>query len=214
LHDWKRANEAARSDRQALQQFVELVFPGDEGVTELFERPSLGGDAFDMLHNKWVALEDLHNQSIASINVMAREQVMSRARDHEAVLAAKQEAESRIEELREQLTSLARDKAQTLTQKLQGGSSSVTELPPGVGVDVKTAVTAEGYDDKSREASEAAAAERERQLRDALDARQAETQRLQRELDRFREEEEQSRAAARRQLDEKEQLHDQLQSLW
>jgi len=135
LTAWRSAFEAANEDRKVFQQFIELVFPGDEVVAQLFAGPGLGSEAFDTLQHRWVAHEDLHNQSIASINGMAREQMMSRAKEFEAAVAARQEADRRCEELREQLTQLAREKAQMLTQKLQSGGSGEADggAPKGNG---------------------------------------------------------------------------------
>ncbi|CAK0885726.1 unnamed protein product, partial [Prorocentrum cordatum] len=125
LQAWRSTFEAVSEDRKVFQQFVELVFPADEGLAQLFRDPSLGAGAFDTLQHRWMAREDLHNQSMASINSMAREQMTERGRELEDAKVARAEAERRLEEMREQMTQLARDKAQSLKLRLSGGDARI-----------------------------------------------------------------------------------------
>ncbi|CAE8694808.1 unnamed protein product, partial [Polarella glacialis] len=126
LRAWKGAAEAAGEDRKVFQQFVELVFPGQDAALQLFNRPALGSDAFDVLLQRWMVLEDLQNQSIASINVMAREQVLAHSQEFQAAINSRQDSERRTQDLQDQLTKMAREKAQMLTQRLHGGGGQGT----------------------------------------------------------------------------------------
>mmetsp|Transcript_5027 Transcript_5027/g.12277 ORF Transcript_5027/g.12277 Transcript_5027/m.12277 type:complete len:527 (-) Transcript_5027:47-1627(-) len=121
LAAWRGALENAGEERSVFRQFTELVFPGDVAVAQLFEASALGFEALDTLQQRWTAVEDLHNQSIASVNAMAREQMMARTGELEAAIAGRKEAERKNEELMEQLTHFHREKAQQLTQRLSGG---------------------------------------------------------------------------------------------
>ncbi|CAJ1335044.1 unnamed protein product [Effrenium voratum] len=116
LAEWRRNMDSACEDRKVFQQFLELVFPGED--VEVFGRP----EALDLLQKKWIQLEDLHNQSIASINAMAREQALQQQEELLSAQKACQEAERKIQDLKEELTSMAREKAQVLKQKLHGKS--------------------------------------------------------------------------------------------
>lgn len=198
LAAWRSAFDAANEDRRVFQQFMELVFPGDKAVAQVFERISLGTEAFDILQQRWVVLEDLHNQSIASINAMAREQMMTQSREIEAANVAKQEAERKAEELREQLTRLAREKAQMLRQRLQGGGGVASDaaaatdagfdscggtalgsgaVPSPTGAPLTAPTTSAGVDavqlEELREARRAAE-RREQEVRDAAEQRERE----------------------------------------
>lgn len=73
LTPWRSALTAAQDERRAFRQFVEMIFPGDEIAEQLFSGPSLCPKALHILQNRWVELEDLHNQSTVSINAAARE---------------------------------------------------------------------------------------------------------------------------------------------
>jgi len=226
LAAWRNSFEAATADRRVFQQFAELVFPGDEAVAELFRRPTMDVEAFDTLQNRWVTLEDLQNQSIASINSMAREQIMGRGQEFEAAIAAKQEAERRVEDLREQLTRLAREKAQMLTQRLGSGGTSTSAGSGDTSGSMAPVVLGSAEQDlfiqelrDSRDAAEQrslkateASAERERELCDDLDYRKTEVQRLQRELDAAREDTERQRAQDRRSSEEKDQVAEHLRN--
>lgn len=224
LAGWRQAFEAAREDRRVFQQFVELAFPGDESLVQLFDGPSLKPEAFDVLQNRWVALEDMHNESIASVNALAREQMLAKSRELEEAQAARREADRRVEEMREQLTRVAREKAHMLTQRLQGGGNA-TDIAgnngvgdpslrsggaPGGGLltgvgngDVAQESTLrearearEAAERQLQEATEAAKA-REQELSTALEMREGEARRLRSEVDRLREEGERHRAQAR-----------------
>eukprot|EP00927_Polykrikos_kofoidii_P073344 TRINITY_DN69387_c0_g1_i1.p1 TRINITY_DN69387_c0_g1~~TRINITY_DN69387_c0_g1_i1.p1 ORF type:complete len:492 (-),score=110.70 TRINITY_DN69387_c0_g1_i1:80-1555(-) len=221
LTEWRAAFEAACADRQVFQKFAELVFPGDDDVSRLFESPALGEAAFDTLQNKFVALEELHSQSVASINSMAREQVLSRSQEHDAALIGKQAADRRCQELQEQLTVLAREKAQLLKQKLEGAGDSVG-LNSKQGGDTRGATVENSrassdlqqqLELSERRAAKAAemSAEREQMLRQAVDTQQSENLRLQRELNQLREETENHRKKASRDIEDKDQVREQLQ---
>lgn len=246
LQSWRGTFEAARDDRRIFQQFVELAFPGDEVVAQLFAGPALGPEAFDMLQHRWVATEDLHNQSIASMNSLARQQVMAKSREMEAETAARREAEKRCEDLREQLTRVAREKAQILTQRFQGGASSTeaaaepssSENPPlpdvvrsgssagarggGGGGDLHEQLhlqlreaqeardDAERRERRFRDAAEASAGA-ERDLRTSFETQQAETRRLQGEVERLRDDSERHRNHALQLLQQKDDVLSRLQ---
>mmetsp|Transcript_117635 Transcript_117635/g.344461 ORF Transcript_117635/g.344461 Transcript_117635/m.344461 type:complete len:496 (+) Transcript_117635:110-1597(+) len=227
LTAWRSAFDAAKEDRRVFQQFIELVFPGDEAVLQVFERTSLGSEAFDVLQQRWVALEDLHNQSIASVNSMSREQMLEGTRKLDAANAARQEAERKVEEMREQLTQMAREKAQMLKQRLQGGgaesaadASSAAPVDTSVAVGVPSGITARELEEV-REALRAAerrlrevqdsSERRERELLDEAEAQRSQVRQLQRELDGLREEGERYRTQARQLLEEKDALVERLQ---
>eukprot|EP00931_Biecheleriopsis_adriatica_P007094 TRINITY_DN10840_c0_g1_i1.p1 TRINITY_DN10840_c0_g1~~TRINITY_DN10840_c0_g1_i1.p1 ORF type:complete len:484 (+),score=157.64 TRINITY_DN10840_c0_g1_i1:63-1514(+) len=217
LSAWRRVAETASEDRKVFRQFVELVFPADESVLQLFNGSTLGGEAFDVLQQRWMQLEDLHNQSIASINGMAREQVMAREQEHEASLKAQREAERKVQELQKELTDLARDKAQMLKQKLHGGgSAAAAEAPPSLAEAIPPAsngvLTLElqelqdkkaAAERREREAREAADRQRE-VMQASIDEQRAEVRRLKLELERIMEDSEQRGMQARQMLDEKD----------
>ncbi|CAE8739324.1 unnamed protein product, partial [Polarella glacialis] len=200
LRAWKGAAEAAGEDRKVFQQFVELVFPGQDAALQLFNRPALGSDAFDVLLQRWMVLEDLQNQSIASINVMAREQVLAHSQEFQAAINSRQDSERRTQDLQDQLTKMAREKAQMLTQRLHGGGGQGTGSAeaPSVASSSSAADQAElrelreqraAADRRERESREVA--ERHEQvLQASIDEQRAEVRRLKRELDRLSDESE------------------------
>eukprot|EP00441_Pelagodinium_beii_P008706 CAMPEP_0197693758 /NCGR_PEP_ID=MMETSP1338-20131121/112950_1 /TAXON_ID=43686 ORGANISM="Pelagodinium beii, Strain RCC1491" /NCGR_SAMPLE_ID=MMETSP1338 /ASSEMBLY_ACC=CAM_ASM_000754 /LENGTH=255 /DNA_ID=CAMNT_0043276543 /DNA_START=14 /DNA_END=778 /DNA_ORIENTATION=+ len=132
LSSWRSNAEAANEDRKVFRQFVELVFPGEESTLQLFDRPALGDEAFNALQQRWVEVEDLHNQSIASINTMAREQVLAKTEELEAAQHAHREADQKIQELKQELTVFAREKAKRLKQKLHGGDGEGSSSAPTI----------------------------------------------------------------------------------
>ncbi|CAE8602495.1 unnamed protein product, partial [Polarella glacialis] len=200
LRAWKGAAEAAGEDRKVFQQFVELVFPGQDAALQLFNRPALGSDAFDVLLQRWMVLEDLQNQSIASINVMAREQVLAHSQEFQAAINSRQDSERRTQDLQDQLTKMAREKAQMLTQRLHGGGGQGTGSAeaPSVASSSSAADQAElrelreqraAADRRERESREVA--ERHEQvLQASIDEQRAKVRRLKRELDRLSDESE------------------------
>eukprot|EP00747_Dinoflagellata_sp_TGD_P181927 gnl/TRDRNA2_/TRDRNA2_35939_c0_seq1.p1 gnl/TRDRNA2_/TRDRNA2_35939_c0~~gnl/TRDRNA2_/TRDRNA2_35939_c0_seq1.p1 ORF type:complete len:525 (+),score=150.71 gnl/TRDRNA2_/TRDRNA2_35939_c0_seq1:74-1648(+) len=242
LGSWRGAFEAVNEDRKVFRQFVELVFPNDEAVVQLFERPSLGPESFNMLQYRWIALEDLHNQSIASINNMVRQQMIELTRKLEEAVAAKKEVEQRCEEMRTQLTQMAKEKAQMLTRRLQGGDSPDGEAPaappprppastssallpstgPGEAArllqeerlrsEIREARDARDAATRRIVAVEEAASQREQDLRTELEGAQGEARRLREELERIREEGERHRVHARQLLEQKDEVLDKLQS--
>lgn len=231
LTAWRSAFDAAHEDRRVFQQFLELVFPGDEAVAQVLERTSLGSEAFDCLQQRWSALEDLHHQSIASVNSMARQQMMESAQQLDAASAARQEAERKLEDMREQLTQMAREKAQMLSKRLQGGAAEpagdgkadgygpVPSVPlavasPTSSVDARELEElreARREADRRRREAEETSERRERELLDEAEAQRAEVRRLRRELEGLREEGERYRAQARQLVDEKDALVERLQ---
>jgi len=230
LTAWRSAFDAAHEDRRLFQQFLELVFPGDETVPQVLERTSLGSEAFDCLQQRWIALEDLHNQSIASVNSMAREQMMESAQQFDAANAARQEAERKVEEMREQLTQMAREKAQMLTRRLQGGaepagdgrvdgfglapSPSVAAGSPTSSVDrqeLEELREARREADRRQREVQEAAERREREMLDEAEQQRGEIRRLRKELEGLREEAERYRAQARQLVEEKDTHLDRLQ---
>jgi len=232
LGTWRGAFEAAREDRRVFQQFAELCFPGDEAVAQLFVGPTLSAEAFDMLQHRWVDLEELHNQSIASMNSLAREQVMAKTRELEDARSGRRDSEQRVDELREQLTRLAREKAQILTQRLQGGApaepstSSSDRHISGAGGggesgellnqeqalrEAREALdSAERRERTARELMEAAE-RREQELRSGAESQQTEVRRLHGEMERLREDDERHRVQARQLLQQKDEVHGRLE---
>lgn len=233
LTSWRGSYEAAREDRLVFQQFAELAFPGDEAVSQLFLGQSLNPEAFSTLQSRWIASEDLHNQSLASINALAREQVVAKTRELEEANKLRLEAEQRIEEMREQMTQLAREKAQMLTQRLQGGgtvepAAEATQRPsslPGGSAsngdllqqergalrDTRDALdSAERRERKALEAVESSE-RREQELRVNLDLQQAEAARLKGEVERLKEDGEKARSQARQLLQQKDEVTSRLQ---
>lgn len=233
LSSWRTSYEAAREDRRVFQQFAELAFPGDEAVAQLFIGSSLNPEAFSTLQSRWIALEDLHNQSLASINALARAQVVDKTRELEEANKARLEAEQRIEEMREQLTQFAREKAQMLTQRLQGGSAvepvaestqrsgstpggvasngDLQQQERGVLRDTREALdSAERRERKALEAVESSE-RREQELRISLDLQQAEAAKLKSEMDKLKEDGERARTQARQLLQQKDEVMSRLQ---
>lgn len=225
LDTWRGAFEAARDDRCIFKQFAELCFPGDEAVSQLFAGPTLSPEAFDTLQHRWVALEELHNQSLASINALAREQAMGKTRELEEIRVAKRDVDQRVEDLQKQLTQLAREKAQILTQRLQGGALAdaggvlQAAVPGGDNGDSQERSLRE-----SREAIEAAerrehaaralteeAERREKDLRNELESSRMEERRLQAEAERLKEDSERNRSQARQLLQQKDEVTAKLQ---
>jgi len=212
LSDWRGALESSSEDRKIFKQFVELVFPGDMEVERLFAGEALGPGAFDMLQYRWTQLEDLHNQSIASVNAMARDQMMARMGEFEAALQGQKEAERKAEELRAQLTELHREKAQMLKQKFHGrGEAEASNGAAPVGAAADLQQSRENELRKALEASE----RRERETRESsmrreqdsqamLAAETAEVQRLKRELEHAMEDGERQRTQVRQLAEEKD----------
>jgi len=228
LNTWRGALDSAGEDRKVFRQFTDLVFPGDAGVSELFDSASMGSGAFDVLQQKWTALEDLHNQSIASVNAMSREQMMSRQGELDAALAGRKEAERKVEEFRAQLTQFAREKAQALTQKIQGGGGAPQDAEAGSdptpsagaareansgsgGVQLRELREALDAAERRERDARTAASRREDDLRGSLDAQQAETQRLKREVDRLKDDGERKGMQSKQLLDEKDAVMERLQ---
>lgn len=238
LTAWRSAFDGASEDRRVFHQFMQLVFPGDEAVAQLFEAPALSSEAFDTLQHRWVALEDLNNQCIASINAMSRAQVVEKSREVDAAVVAKQEADRRMEEMREQLTQVAREKAQMLKQRFQGGGhpdtteSSLLSASTADGKSVDTKMTAHlaagtfsgpSADQLSelrdaREAAErrelearAVAERREQELQAELEAQQTEVRRMKKEADTLREEGERHRTQVRQLVEQKDAVVNRLQ---
>ncbi|CAE7620454.1 SLC16A13 [Symbiodinium sp. CCMP2592] len=118
-----QARTERTASRRVFQQFLTLVFPSDEVVADLLKRPSLGEEALDRLQQRWMQLEDLHSQSLASLNEMARQQVAEKSSEIQACQKALRAAEAQVQDLKAELTSMARDKAQMLKQKLHGKGS-------------------------------------------------------------------------------------------
>ncbi|OLQ13912.1 Monocarboxylate transporter 2 [Symbiodinium microadriaticum] len=167
---WRRGAEAASEDRKVFQQFLTLVFPSDEVVADLLKRPSLGEEALDRLQQRWMQLEDLHNQSLASLNEMARQQVADKSSEIQACQKALRASEAQVQDLKAELTSMARDKAQMLKQKLHGKGSQndssflVVEDPVDAGADAELqAVTEQKAAAECREKEAWQALERQRQ---------------------------------------------------
>jgi len=236
---WRESFDAASEDRKVFQQFAELVFPAEEAIARLFRKGALGEEAFDTLQQRWIALEDLHNQSIASVNAMAREQMMDRVGEIDAAKTAQREAERKVEELREQVTQLAREKAQMLTQKFKGGGGSGGGLdasaeasdaaPAGASAGTPAApgrsTASAGLSQELRDLREAreAAERREMEAREVtsrreqdfhrqMEAQRAETARLKKEVDRLAEDSERARTQARKLLEQKDKAADSLQN--
>lgn len=222
LGSWRSAIDAAHDDRLVFKQFIELVFPGDDAVSRVVDRSPLPHEAFDTLQQRWVALEDLHNQSIASVNAMAREQMMEGTQRLEAADAARQEAERKVEEMREQLTGFAREKAQILQQRLHGGTEPIGDLkaegcgavPPAAPVNARELEELKEArrvaEQRLRDAQESSD-RRERDLLDEAEAQRAETRRIRRELEGLREEGERHRSQVRQLVEEKDTHADRLQ---
>eukprot|EP00932_Pfiesteria_piscicida_P020603 SRR837773.7402.p1 GENE.SRR837773.7402~~SRR837773.7402.p1 ORF type:complete len:401 (+),score=70.55 SRR837773.7402:104-1204(+) len=182
----------------------------------------MGVGAADVLLRRWAALEDLHNQSIASVNAMAREQMMSRAEQLDEALARRKEAERKIQELTAQLTEMHREKAKMLAGRLGGDgrdSSSSPTLEAGGATlsgasaqqlrELREALdAAEGREREAR----AAAARREEELQRTIDSNQSEVQRLNRELERLRADGERQRATSRKMAEEKDLATEQLRA--
>mmetsp|Transcript_131694 Transcript_131694/g.421336 ORF Transcript_131694/g.421336 Transcript_131694/m.421336 type:complete len:503 (-) Transcript_131694:83-1591(-) len=220
LSSWRGALENAREDHRVFRQFMEMVFPGDAEVDGLFEAEVMGPDATDTLQRRWAELEDLHNQSIASVNAWSREQMLVRAADLEEVQAARKEAERKNAELTEQLTQLHRQKAKELTQRLGGDGSKLGSNGADPTADAGARDSGAGGQQlrELREALDAAerreregraaAGRLEEELRGTLDAHQAEVQRLRREMERLSDEGERHRAQARKLAEEKDATAD------
>eukprot|EP00930_Biecheleria_cincta_P037117 TRINITY_DN25460_c0_g1_i1.p1 TRINITY_DN25460_c0_g1~~TRINITY_DN25460_c0_g1_i1.p1 ORF type:complete len:498 (-),score=151.43 TRINITY_DN25460_c0_g1_i1:9-1469(-) len=227
LSSWRRGLEAAGEDRKVFQQFVEMVFPGDESCSKLFEKPrGLGSDALDVLQQRWMESEDLHNQSIASINSMAREQGLARSTEIEEALSGKREAERKIQDLQAQLTALAREKAAVLKQRLHGGGESngahaFGSTPAGEEVAASGAQHAAelrqlqdqkaAAERREREAQKAFELERE-SLQASVDEQRREVRRLRKELQDLMDLEEGRQAQAAAVVEEKDGLLAKLQS--
>lgn len=218
LGEWRSHSDAARDDRKVFQQFLELCFPGDESLAKLFARPNLGEGTFDLLQKKWMELEDLHNQSIASINAMAREQAVLQQEDLQQAQQAQREAEKKLQEMKEELTGMAREKAQMLKQKLHGRNAGSTNE---VMEEASSPRGREQRELRALEEQKAAAERREKEVwqslerqREAMQATidklRAEARRLRLDLERERCEAELHREEADRRLEEKEMLMSQL----
>jgi len=220
LGEWRRHGDAARDDRKVFQQFLELLFPADEAIASLFARRNLGEGSFDLLQKKWMQLEDLHNQSIASINAMAREQAVLQQEELRAAQKEQRETEKKLQEMKEELTSMAREKAQMLKQKLHGKNAGpgneITEEAP-------LAPATEQRELRAIEEQKAAAERREKEAWQSLDRQReamqasidelrAEARRLRLDLERERCEAELHRNEAERRMEEKEMLMSQLQA--
>mmetsp|Transcript_125483 Transcript_125483/g.354980 ORF Transcript_125483/g.354980 Transcript_125483/m.354980 type:complete len:513 (-) Transcript_125483:139-1677(-) len=219
LRQWRGSYEAAGEDRKVFQRFVELVFPGDESVRELFEGSGeLGSKASDLLQNLWIGLEDRQNQSIASLSAHAREQMMARDKQFEQAIAATKEAEQKVEEMRQQVTQMAREKAQALQRRMQGstespaeaahndsgsagGTSSTGDIQQRMDEEVRR--LRDSAEQREREIREAAQ-RREQELRDALQEERDQMRRLKSELDRNNDDNERQRAQARQMLEQKD----------
>jgi len=223
---WRSVLEAAMEDRRVFHQFAELAFPGDEVVARLFDAPSLGAEAFDTLQNKLIVLEDLRSKTIESI-------MKERARENETLLKSKQVVEQRNEELRDQLARLTRERAQVLTQKLQGAE-------PECNADSKMAShsasphanhsTQQSDNNHSKHAEEIRKLQleatkyqqeackieeeaklQESRLRSMIEDQNKEVQRLRQDLEGMREEGERQRIQARQLLDQKDETLGRLQ---
>jgi len=212
LAAWRRRAEAASEDRKVFQQFLTLVFPSDEVVADLLKRPSLGEEALDRLQQRWMQLEDLHNQSLASLNEMARQQVAEKSSEIQACQKAQRAAEAQVQDLKAELTSMARDKAQMLKQKLHGKGSQndssflAVEDPADASADAELQAVEEQKAAAERREKEAwQALERQRQAMQAsIDDLRAEARRLRVDLEREREEAQMARSQAQHLLDDKE----------
>ncbi|CAE7705580.1 GRIP [Symbiodinium pilosum] len=208
---WRRSAESASEDRKVFQQFLQLVFPSDETVAELLKRPSLGEEAFDRLQQRWMQLEDLHNQSLASLNEMARQQVQEKASEIQVHQKALREAEAKMQDLKAELTSMAREKAQVLKQKLHGKGNQndsgflMVEESGEAASDELQAVMEQKAAAERREKEAWQALDRQRQaMQVSMDDLRAEARRLRMDLEREREEAQMARAQAQKLLDEKE----------
>ncbi|CAK9001251.1 unnamed protein product [Durusdinium trenchii] len=163
LAEWRRHGNAAHEDRKVFQQFLDLIFPNDEAIAGLFARPSMGEGAFDLLQTKWMKLEDLHNQSISSINAMAHDQALAQQEDLYAAQRAQLEAEKKIQALQDELAGMAREKAQVLKQKLDGKSTDFVQ-------DLQVAsISKDPREQRALEEEKAAAERREREAWQSLD---------------------------------------------
>jgi len=210
LTTWRGALENAREDRKVFRQFVELVFPSDTGLEHLFDGEAMGSGAFDELQQRWSELEDLHNQSIASVNAMAREQMMARVGEYEEAVQGRRDAERRAEELQAKVTELHRERAQMLTQKFHGrrGVAEADETgeisSPAVDQQLRELRDAlEASERREREARESAL-RREQDSRGFAEAQQSEVQRLKQEIEKLNEGSERQRNDARKLLAEKD----------
>jgi len=238
LCNWRHEFEAAGEDRNTFRRFVELVFPGDHALSNLFSGTALGSGAFDILEQKWAAQADLHNQSIASINANARELLVEKNIDFEALEKSKKEVERKVEDLREQLTQVAREKAQMLTQRLQGtgsaggaaandvaaaGAVSAEACAAAVAAATATATASAQQEleelKKAQDASERrerrsreVAAAREQELLGEVEVHKAEARRVCKEIELMREDAERRRSEVQQLVQQKDSALEQLQT--
>lgn len=169
----------------------------------------MGEGAFDLLQTKWMKLEDLHNQSISSINAMAHDQALAQQEDLYAAQRAQLEAEKKIQALQDELAGMAREKAQVLKQKLDGKSTGSGDA------EQVASISKDPREQRALEEEKAAAERREREAWQSLDRQReamqasidelrAEARRLRLDLERERCEAELHRCEAEKRLEDKE----------
>lgn len=212
--NWKATMDCANEDRGIFRQFVEMVFPGDEEALQALESEALGTTTLNKLQEKWTILQDLHNQSIASVNTMAREQVLARSQDFETIQEREKEAREQIKELTDQLTQFHREKALRLTQRLTGGGGKSDdqyhldrELGSAQEVDQSELhELMEKLEVSERQGKEARqdALSRQDDLRKCIEQHREETQRLKREIARLEEANERHRLHGKQSMQDKD----------
>jgi len=213
-----------------MGEFAELVFPGCEKVAELFREPTLGAEALTTLQNCWVEQEELVEKEKAFLSQMARCQIEDKNREFEDLLAAKRKVQEDADELRNQITKLAREKAQMLSQKLQGGQprekekrseevAVVEELLPQDRrfedelLEAQRARSAAEAGERSAQDSARAAERRERETQERLDATLEQMRRLHQDMDQIRQEGESLRSQTRQAVEHKNTEVDELRAM-
>mmetsp|Transcript_73968 Transcript_73968/g.154173 ORF Transcript_73968/g.154173 Transcript_73968/m.154173 type:complete len:507 (+) Transcript_73968:140-1660(+) len=222
LATWRSSFESAAEDKTILRSFLGLVFPNDAEVKAMCEAERFNEDTMDTLQLRWMHLEDQYKESIASVNAMARQQMMEKENEVSSLKGKCSNLDKEIAQLKAQLAEFHREKAKTLTNRLQSGHSLATGAPEYINQstpdeselkELKEALQAsERREREARAEVQNEANRRQEELQSLREQKEGEIQKLKREMDGLWDEAEKYRAAARRAAEQKDTASDELRA--
>lgn len=111
-----------------LQAFLQLIFPNDNEITNLFESSDVD---FELLRQKWMSFEDRNSEAMLSVSAAARDAIEVYERKLNGLASDNESLAQQLEENQIKIQQYELEKAQWLTSKLTGGGGQVHGMSNG-----------------------------------------------------------------------------------